>query len=89
MERGQPEVAEVRGAGATLGSQRHRRGVRKEPSLSDANRSNGSFRSLLGKGRQPIETIGIVRKFVACPAEPHLSSQIPQDFSRVPVFLRL
>jgi len=44
---------------------------------------------VLGEGSQPIEMGGAVKEFVACFAEPRLSSQITQDFSRVPVFLRL
>ena len=40
-------------------------------------------------GGQSIEIIGEVKEFVACAAKPDLSCQVPQDFSHVPVFLRL
>jgi hypothetical protein len=40
---------------------------------------------VLGEDSQPIEIIGRIKEFVACPAEPRLSSQVSQDFSRVPV----
>src|SRR6516225_11136341 len=43
----------------------------------------------LGAGSQRIEIIGIIKKFVACPAEPRLSGQVSQDLSRVPLLLRL
>src|SRR5262249_9772907 len=42
---------------------------------------------MLGKGSQPIEIIGTIKKFVPRFVEPRLSSQVSQDFSRVPVFL--
>jgi len=63
--------------------------VRTQPSLRGPNCSDDSSRSVLGKGSQPIEIIGIIKEFVACPAEPRLSGQVSQDFSRVPVLLRL
>ena len=44
---------------------------------------------MLGKGSQPIEITGIIKEFVACPAEPRLSGQVSQDLSRVPLLLRL
>ena len=43
----------------------------------------------LGAGSQRIEIIGIIKEFVACPAEPRLSGQVSQDLSRVPLLLRL
>lgn len=39
-------------------------------------------------GGQPVEIVGEIDEFVACVAKPHLSCQIPQDFSHAPVFLR-
>jgi hypothetical protein len=41
-----------------------------------------------GMSGQPIEIIGEVDEFVACVVKPHLSCQVPQDFSHAPVFLR-
>jgi hypothetical protein len=52
-----------------------------------ANRLNPSFKLMLSKGSQAIEIIGTIKEFVACFVEPRLSSQVSQDFSRVPVFL--
>jgi hypothetical protein len=42
---------------------------------------------MLGEGSQPIEIVGTIKEFVPCFVEPGLSSQVSQDFSRVPVFL--
>ena len=46
-----------------------------------------SFRLMLGEGSHPIEIVGTNKEFVPCFVEPRLSSQVSQDFSRVPVFL--
>lgn len=43
----------------------------------------------LGEGSQPIEIFGTNKEFVACFPEPRLNGQVAQDFSRVPVFVRL
>ena len=48
-----------------------------------------ALKVVLGEGSQRIEIGGAVKEFVACPAEPRLSSQVSQDFSRVPVLLCL
>jgi hypothetical protein len=47
------------------------------------------FRLVLGAVSKPIEIVGTIKEFVARLVEPRLASQVSQDFSRVPVFLRL
>jgi hypothetical protein len=42
---------------------------------------------MLGEGSHPIESVGTNRELVPCFVEPRLSSQVSQDFSRIPVFL--
>src|SRR5215468_6490636 len=42
---------------------------------------------MLGEGSHPIEIVGTNKELVPCFVEPRLSSQVSQDFSRVPVFL--
>jgi len=48
-----------------------------------------SFGLALGAGSQPIETFGTIKEFAAGFSKLRLSCQVSQDFSRVPVLLRL